>query len=69
MQASIKHCEDYYVGKRKANEMHGIDHKSKILLDHLDDTKSFAPNAPVVTMMSTMKMIQMIIMNLTLTMT
>ncbi len=26
--------------------MHGIGHKSKILLDHLDDTNSFAPNAP-----------------------
>jgi hypothetical protein len=46
MQAYIKHYEDYYVGKRRANEMHGISHESKILLDHLDDTNSFAPNAP-----------------------
>jgi hypothetical protein len=29
MQAYIENGEDYYVGKRKANEMHGIDHKSK----------------------------------------
>jgi hypothetical protein len=46
MQAYIKHCEDYYVGKWRANEMCGIDHKSKILLDHLDDTNYFALSAP-----------------------
>jgi hypothetical protein len=26
--------------------MHGNDHKSKILLDYIDDTNTFAPNAP-----------------------
>jgi hypothetical protein len=46
MQAYIEHCEDYYVGKHKANEMRGIDHKSEILLDHLDDTNFLTPNAP-----------------------
>jgi hypothetical protein len=33
MQAYIKHCEDYNVGKWKANDMRGTDHESKILLD------------------------------------
>jgi hypothetical protein len=46
MQAYKEHCEDYYVGKCKTNEMRGIDHESKILLDHLDDTNFLAPNAP-----------------------
>jgi hypothetical protein len=46
MQAYIQHCKDYYVGKCKANEMCGIDHKSEILLDHQDDTNFLAPNAP-----------------------
>ncbi len=46
MQAYIQHCKDYYVGKRKTNEMSGIDHESKILLDHPNDTNFFAPNPP-----------------------
>jgi hypothetical protein len=46
MQAYIEHCKDYNVGKHKANEMHGIDHESKILLDHLDDTNFLTPNSP-----------------------
>jgi hypothetical protein len=46
MQAYIENGEDYYVGKRRANEMRGIYHKSKILLDHPNDTNFFAPNVP-----------------------
>ncbi len=46
MQAYIQHCEDYYVGKRKTNEMCGIGHESEILLDHPNDTNFFAPNPP-----------------------
>ncbi len=47
MQAYIEHCEDYYLGKRITNKMHGINHKCKVLLDHLDDTNSLTPNACV----------------------
>ncbi len=43
MQAYIENGEDYYVGKRRANEMRGIYHKSKILLDHPNDTKFLIP--------------------------
>ncbi len=46
MQAYIEHCQDYYVGKQRANEMHGINHESKILLDHPNDINSLTPNAP-----------------------
>ncbi len=46
MQACIEHCEDYYVGEHKTNAMCGIDHESKILLDHPYDTNSLTPNAP-----------------------
>jgi hypothetical protein len=46
MQAYIEHCKDYNVGKRKTNEMHGINHEFEILLHHLDDTNFLAPNAP-----------------------
>jgi hypothetical protein len=46
MQAYTKHCKDYYVGKRITNEMCGINHKSKFLLDHPNDTNSLTPNAP-----------------------
>jgi hypothetical protein len=42
----IKHCEDYYVGKQKANDMRGTKHGSEILLDNPNDTNSLAPNAP-----------------------
>jgi hypothetical protein len=34
------------VGKQRANDMHGIDDKYEILLDHLNDIKFLAPNAP-----------------------
>jgi hypothetical protein len=33
-------------GKRRANETCGINHKSKILLDHPNGTTVFTPNAP-----------------------
>jgi hypothetical protein len=46
MQAYIEDCKDYYVGKCKTNEIHGIDHESEILLDHPNDTNFLAPNAP-----------------------
>jgi hypothetical protein len=29
MQAYIEHCEDYYVGKWRTNEMRGTDHESE----------------------------------------
>jgi hypothetical protein len=65
MQAYIKNGEDYYVGKQKANEMCGIDNKSKNLLDHPNDT-----NCTFITIMkSIIKMTQTRIMNLILTMT
>jgi len=46
MQAYIEHCQDYYVGKERVKEMHGINHESKILLDHPNDTNSLTSNAP-----------------------
>ncbi len=45
MQAYIENGEHYYVGKWRANEMCGIDHKSKKLLDHPNDTNSLTPFA------------------------
>jgi len=45
MQAFIENGEHYYVGKPRANEMCGIDHKSKKLLDHPNDTNSLTPIA------------------------
>jgi hypothetical protein len=45
MQAFIENGEHYYVGKRRANEMCGIDHKSKKLLDHPNDINSLTPIA------------------------
>jgi hypothetical protein len=46
MQAYIEHCEDYNAKKRKANDMHGTDHESEILLNHPNDTNFLTPNAP-----------------------
>ncbi len=46
MQAYIEHCEDYYVGKWRTNEMRGTDHESEILFDHPYDTNSLTLNAP-----------------------
>ncbi len=46
MQAYIEYCKDYYVGKRITNDMCGINHKSKFLLDHPNDTNYLKPNAP-----------------------
>jgi hypothetical protein len=57
MQPYIEHCKDYYVGKHKTNAMCGIDHESKILLDHPYDINSLTQMHLTTIVMSILKKI------------